>query len=457
MRWRGAALKDVSPWWNFLAKTNPFIRFSRQRSDGSWLRVFQTEPVQANLNPVWDNIEIRLEKLCMNRFNSEIKVECFSHSGDNGEEFIGEGSFTLEQILNTTRVVSLTNPDVENPGTLFLDEVNIEERFDFIDFIRGGMQIAVVLAIDFTVSNGIQNSVDSLHAIHRTSLNDYQIAITKVLGTLLNYDYDQRVPVYGFGARPCFPNLKDTETSHLFPLTGNPERPEVLGVDGVLKTYSNALQYLEFSGPTYFSPILREAIKQANDSLSKGHDEYLILLILTDGEIYDLPETIGLMQEAANLPISIIIVGIGNADFGQMNILDGDQGLFTQKGGKVERDLCQFVPFNEYRDDADKLSEEVIAELPRQIVDYKKLRHMVPKHISEEKPTSLNRIPTRIYLEGLDSPKGKKMPASASKLTGDAQMGSPRNGFHPTQGQQARRDSTTAPLHMRRQSLKTTK
>lgn len=31
---------------------------------------------------------------------------------------------------------------------------------------------------------------------------------------------------------------------------------------------------------------------------------------------------------ASHLPLSVIIIGIGNADFTNMEILDGDQGLY---------------------------------------------------------------------------------------------------------------------------------
>jgi hypothetical protein len=34
------------------------------------------------------------------------------------------------------------------------------------------------------------------------------------------------------------------------------------------------------------------------------------------------------------LPLSIIIVGVGNADFTNMEILDGDNGLVDSKGKK---------------------------------------------------------------------------------------------------------------------------
>lgn len=58
-----------------------------------------------------------------------------------------------------------------------------------------------------------------------------------------------------------------------------------------------------------------------------------------------MDRSIDLIIQAANLPLSIIIVGVGNADFTNMNRLDGDNGLYNSKGTKAARDIVQFVPF----------------------------------------------------------------------------------------------------------------
>jgi len=53
---------------------------------------------------------------------------------------------------------------------------------------------------------------------------------------------------------------------------------------------------------------------------------------------------------ASYLPMSIIIVGVGNADFTDMQILDGDDGVLrSPKGEPVLRDIVQFVPFREFK------------------------------------------------------------------------------------------------------------
>lgn len=55
-----------------------------------------------------------------------------------------------------------------------------------------------------------------------------------------------------------------------------------------------------------------------------------------------------LIVQNCNLPISIIIVGIGNAGFANMEELDGDGGLFSSNGTRCPRDIVQFVPFNKF-------------------------------------------------------------------------------------------------------------
>ena len=76
---------------------------------------------------------------------------------------------------------------------------------------------------------------------------------------------------------------------------------------------------------------------------------YHTLLILTDGAIHDMRETRDLIVEASHLPLSIIIVGIGNADFGMMEELDGDEiRLRNSKGEAAVRDIVQFVEFKNF-------------------------------------------------------------------------------------------------------------
>lgn len=78
--------------------------------------------------------------------------------------------------------------------------------------------------------------------------------------------------------------------------------------------------------------------------------QYFILLIITDGVISDMDETRHAVVQASRLPMSIIIVGVGNADFAAMEFLDGDNRVLrSYTGEEAVRDIVQFVPFREFR------------------------------------------------------------------------------------------------------------
>jgi len=61
------------------------------------------------------------------------------------------------------------------------------------------------------------------------------------------------------------------------------------------------------------------------------NQKYNILLILTDGVINDMNKTIDEIVRGSELPVAIIIVGIGEAEFDSMETLDGDEeALYSQ-------------------------------------------------------------------------------------------------------------------------------
>ena len=71
--------------------------------------------------------------------------------------------------------------------------------------------------------------------------------------------------------------------------------------------------------------------------------------------------TINLLVNNCDLPLSIIIVGIGNAQFNNMVKLDGDNGLINSQGRKAQRDIVQFVPFRDVEFNTDRLAQELLA------------------------------------------------------------------------------------------------
>ena len=56
-------------------------------------------------------------------------------------------------------------------------------------------------------------------------------------------------------------------------------------------------------------------------SAMRDGSNYFVLLIITDGVITDMPQTVQAIISASSLPMSIIIVGVGDADFSGNSIV----------------------------------------------------------------------------------------------------------------------------------------
>merc|ERR1711964_831634 len=92
--------------------------------------------------------------------------------------------------------------------------------------------------------------------------------------------------------------------------------------------------------------------------------------VITDGQICDMQDTIDAIVDLSKLPVSIVIVGVGNADFGTMDQLDADDHpLINSKGIKCVRDIVQFVPFNKYAT-IERLRAAVLDEIPGQVEQF---------------------------------------------------------------------------------------
>ena len=110
----------------------------------------------------------------------------------------------------------------------------------------------------------------------------------------------------------------------------------------------------------------------------QGQPEYQILLILTDGAIHDMGETKDIVQKLSFYPCSIIIVGVGDANFSMMEELDGDGSLLCNSNGEpCNRDIVQFVRFNESIRRGD-LAEQVLKEVPNQLLSFMEKNGIFP-------------------------------------------------------------------------------
>ncbi|XP_013395668.1 copine-3 isoform X3 [Lingula anatina] len=371
---------------DFLGKSDPFLEISRLGRDNQWQPVHRTEVRKNTLNPTWKPFKLNLNTLCFNQPKLQIKIDCYDHDDDGSHDLIGGFTTTLTELLKaeTSQVEwPAINPkkqakkkNYHNSGLIYLTEAKITKEYSFLDYVFGGMQINFTVGVDFTASNGDPKNASSLHYINPYQPNEYMQAISTVGAVVQDYDSDKMFPALGFGAK--IP--PEYQVSHEFALNFNLQNPFCAGVHGIIEAYKNCIGQVQLYGPTNIAPVIYHV---ANFALAAhqqgGAKSYFVLLLITDGVVTDLDQTREAIVYASGLPMSIIIVGVGAADFSAMNFLDGDDGVLrSARGEPVRRDIVQFVPFRRFQQNPIELAKQVLAEVPSQVTNHFSMMELAP-------------------------------------------------------------------------------
>uniref|UniRef100_A0A1D1YRQ4 Protein BONZAI 3 n=1 Tax=Anthurium amnicola TaxID=1678845 RepID=A0A1D1YRQ4_9ARAE len=307
---------------DIFSKSDPFLRISRIAENGSVIPVCKTEVIDNNLNPVWKPLNLTMQQFVSK--DNPLIIECYDFNSNGKHGLIGKLKKTIAELeqLHKERIganfyVPSSVGHEHNKilkSQLFVEKFIETSQHSFVDYISSGFELNFMVAVDFTASNGDPRLPNSLHYIDPSGrLNAYQQAILEVGEVIQFYDTDRRFPAWGFGGKTIYGAV-----SHCFNLNGRIDECEVEGVDGILSAYRSALHNVSLAGPTLFGQVINKAAQIASSSLSFNKNTYFVLLIITDGVVTDLQETMDSLVKASDLPLSILIVGVGGADFKEM-------------------------------------------------------------------------------------------------------------------------------------------
>lgn len=382
-----------------LFRPSASVHIYRSNENGNLNIVHRSPIIRANCNPQFNKFQLKLVTICNGDLDRSIRFELMDERFGL-QRNLGFFETTINSLKSSCRfdknkdqVFELISPAITNKSNkkktdsqvssskAILSDFKLTTQATFLDYIRAGAQIHFVIAIDFTGSNGDPALTSSLHHLDPFGrhLNPYEASLLAVGNILKPYDTTGMFAGFGFGAKLNGPSRPP---SHLFPLNGNQQHPYVTSIDELLKVYRSKINDVILSGPTNFAPCIEHCNTIARQFDDGNH--YFVLLIVTDGIISDMTQTKRAIVEASKSPVSIIICGVGDAEFTAMNELDSDDSLLKVDGKLAERDIVQFVPMNQFLPDKatqqnnalgslgvqQLLAEEVLREIPDQLTGY---------------------------------------------------------------------------------------
>uniref|UniRef100_A0AAY4DEU4 C2 domain-containing protein n=1 Tax=Denticeps clupeoides TaxID=299321 RepID=A0AAY4DEU4_9TELE len=365
---------------DFFGKSDPFMVFYRSNEDGTFTICHKTEVVKNTLNPVWQSFTIPVRGLCNGDYDRTIKVEVYDWDRDGSHDFIGEFTTSYRELArgqSQFNIYEVVNPKKKMKKKKYANSGTVSVSYGAAEGDVSTRLSAIKRLTSDLTGNPSQST--SLHYMNPYQMNAYAMALKAVGEIIQDYDSDKMFPALGFGAK--LP--PDGRVFHEFPLNGNIENPYCNGIEGILEAYHQSLKTVQLYGPTNFAPVVNHVARYA--AAVQDGSQYFVLLIITDGVISDMAQTKEAIVNAAKLPMSIIIVGVGQAEFDAMVELDGDDIRISSRGKLAERDIVQFVPFRDYMDRTGnhvlsmaRLAKDVLAEIPDQFISYMKSRGIKP-------------------------------------------------------------------------------
>ena len=222
-----------------------------------------------------------------------------------------------------------------------------------------------IVGVDFTKSNQWTGRRTfggrSLHWLDPEGQvrNPYVMGMEVIGKVLAEYDDDNLIPAFGFGD-------STTLDRSVFPFF--PDRPS-RGLDEVLMRYKELAPRVVMAGPTNFAPVIDAAC-----AIVAQTRMYHILIIIADGQVTSTKHTEAAIVRASELPLSIILVGVGDGPWDQMD--EFDDGLPERRFDNFQFVNLTKVAMENSRNPDVAFAIAALMEVPEQFLAIRKLGYI---------------------------------------------------------------------------------
>jgi hypothetical protein len=220
LKMKGIKLKNTE---GFMRKSDPFFEVCRRLDSAgglTWDNVFRSNVVKDNLDPSWNDATIELSTLCDGDLSKPIQIVVYDYEGSGKHVLMGQFETTVNDLLsastggteNMDKAITLKRKGKETGKILVLkaEVAGVLEQVTqqmasakitpapsasvytskttapvaavtafvpsagqptFVDYISGGCNLNVCVAIDFTGSNGMHQQMQRIYVVIQ-AIND---------------------------------------------------------------------------------------------------------------------------------------------------------------------------------------------------------------------------------------------------------------------------------------------
>ena len=264
-----------------------------------------------------------------------------------------------------TIVISAENPDYN------IYQKNLK-KVTFFDYLKAGIKFNSFIIIDFTEKN--------LHTYDLEN-NQFLQVIVGFRETLV--EYVKSFKVYGYGA-----SLKDNfdNDKKYFNLSMQ-ENPELVGFTRIKEKYFDCLDKINYEKKGYLSKVFDNIKKEILDKYSPDIYNIIFLLIHNKPSKDDIQNSIDFMIEKTNLPLSIVVILIGDKSDDEIKEI---RNIFSNKhkmsSNSIERtrNNISFFTMKSCNFNNEILKNKCLREIPEQALNYYQNNLASPEDIRKQ-------------------------------------------------------------------------
>ena len=382
---------------------DPYVVLAQVKPDGSRVRVHQSPVVKGTRDPKWPAENLYLPLLCNSDPDQPLVAEVWDFNKSGAHELLGETApVTVNELVDaadTGAAFPLRDPKrvgkkgYDKSGVLGVSAAEAYTAPRVQEYLDGGLRFKCMVAVDFTSANGSPSSSEGLHFLGEPGSgsvvsNPYAATLAVLTSVVQKLNGNRGFPAYGFGGTPA--GSKSSPGLFSLKAPADASSDAMVGdASELVDAYRAAVSSVTPVSTRNYVPVLRAALERvaAEGPLSQQNQHYTLVALLTCGPMDDVEATVQELLTATQLPVTVLIVGVGPDEatieqrFVGVRALDEQLAGLHNKKVMAVRDNVTFIPMpaNAPRvDSAAGLASVALTSGCDQLVNYMQMKEVQP-------------------------------------------------------------------------------